>query len=74
LNAPPDAPELEPLLKGVHDAWPTGSGAGFTYPADNPVKRTDYVLTSPQFSVRSASVPVMEASDHRPVVVDLVLR
>ena len=74
LNAPPDATELEPLLKHLHDAWPASSGAGLTYPADNPVKRIDYVLASSQFSVRSASVPVTEASDHRPVVIDLVLR
>src|SRR5262249_20776564 len=74
MNASPDAPELEALLKGVHEAWPAASGSGFTYPADNPVKRIDYVLTSPQFAVRSATVPLTEASDHRPVVVDLVLR
>jgi endonuclease/exonuclease/phosphatase family metal-dependent hydrolase len=67
-------PALEPLLKHLHDAWPASSGAGLTYPADNPVKRIDYVLTSSQFSVRSARVPVTDASDHRPVVIDLVLR
>lgn len=73
LNAPPDAPEIQPLLERLHDAWPHSSGPGLTDPADTPVKRIDYVLTSRHFRVRDASVPVTLASDHRPVVVDLSL-
>lgn len=73
LNAPPDAPEIQPLLERLHDAWPTSAGAGLTDPADVPSKRIDYVLTSKHFRVRSATVPVTLASDHRPVVVDLSL-
>jgi endonuclease/exonuclease/phosphatase family metal-dependent hydrolase len=72
LNATPDAGELQPLLAALRDTWPAGAGPGLTYPADKPEKRIDYVLVSPHFSVRSAAVPVTEASDHRPVVVDLV--
>ncbi|HEY9467026.1 MAG TPA: endonuclease/exonuclease/phosphatase family protein [Vicinamibacterales bacterium] len=72
LNAPPDASELQPLLARLHDAWPASAGPGLTYPSDHPVKRIDYVLTSSHFRVRSARVPVTEASDHRPVVVDLI--
>ena len=73
LNAPPDAPEIQPLLERLHDAWPSSAGPGLTDPADEPRKRIDYVLTSKHFSVLSASVPVTLASDHRPVVADLVL-
>jgi endonuclease/exonuclease/phosphatase family metal-dependent hydrolase len=73
LNAPPDAPEIQPLLQRLHDAWPESAGPGLTDPADVPRKRIDYVLTSSHFRVRSASVPVTLASDHRPVVVDLIL-
>jgi endonuclease/exonuclease/phosphatase family metal-dependent hydrolase len=73
LNAGPDAPELQPLLKRLGDTWQSRAEPGFTYPADNPVKRIDYVLTSKHFRVHSASVPVTEASDHRPVLVDLLL-
>lgn len=73
MNAKPDAPELQPLLHRLHDAWPTGAGPGFTYPAEAPSERIDYVLVSPHFHLRSASVPATEASDHRPVVVDLLL-
>jgi endonuclease/exonuclease/phosphatase family metal-dependent hydrolase len=73
LNAPPDAPEIQPLLARLHDSWPNSAGPGFTDPADQPRKRIDYVLVSKHFRVQSASVPVTLASDHRPVVVDLLL-
>src|SRR2546423_6744794 len=73
LNAPPDAPEIATLLQRLHDAWPASSGPGLTDPADVPLKRIDYVLISKHFRVRSASVPATLASDHRPVVIDLVL-
>ena len=73
MNATPDAPELQPLLRRLHDAWSGNAAPGFTYPAESPAERIDYVLVSPQFRVRSARVPVTQASDHRPVVVDLVL-
>ncbi|MDQ6690794.1 MAG: endonuclease/exonuclease/phosphatase family protein [Gemmatimonadota bacterium] len=73
LNAPPDAPEIQPLLAKLRDAWPGSAGPGLTDPADEPKKRIDYVLVSKHFSVRSESVPVTLASDHRPVVVDLLL-
>lgn len=73
MNASPSAQELQPLLARLHDAWIAGSGAGDTYPADAPMERIDYVLVSPQFHVRSATVPVTEASDHRPVVAELEL-
>jgi endonuclease/exonuclease/phosphatase family metal-dependent hydrolase len=73
LNAGPEAPELQPLLRRLRDIWQSKAESGFTYPADKPAKRIDYVLTSHHFRVRSASVPATEASDHRPVLVDLLL-
>ena len=72
MNAGPEAPELQPLLKRLRDTWVT-EGPGFTYPADKPAKRIDYVLASTHFRVRAATVPVTAASDHRPVLVDLLL-
>jgi endonuclease/exonuclease/phosphatase family metal-dependent hydrolase len=73
LNAKPDAPELQPLLRKLDDTWPLSAGDGFTYPATAPVRRIDYVLASKHFLVRSASVEESLASDHRPVIVNLVL-
>lgn len=74
LNAGPSAPELQPLLGVLHDAWAAGSGDGLTYPAEKPVKRIDYVLSSRHFETTAASVIQSPASDHRAVIATLVLR
>lgn len=74
LNAVPTAPELQPLFARLHDGWPDRVGAGFTYPAVKPVRRIDYVLASKHFRVIYARVLGTQASDHRPVVMDLVIK
>lgn len=71
MNAPPNAPELQPLFQHLHDTWPGSNGQGPTYPAKAPESKIDYVVTSDGFRVRKASVPEVYASDHRPMVVDL---
>ncbi|MEU0160007.1 endonuclease/exonuclease/phosphatase family protein [Streptomyces sp. NPDC006261] len=70
FNAEPGAPELAPLWKELTDADP---GAP-TFPAQDPVKRIDYVAVSKAAQVRGVWVPESVASDHRAVVADLVLR
>jgi endonuclease/exonuclease/phosphatase family metal-dependent hydrolase len=72
MNAPPTAPELQPLLASLHDVL-HGRPDELTYPADAPTARDDYILTSSHFRVRDARVPVTQASDHRPVVASLEL-
>jgi endonuclease/exonuclease/phosphatase family metal-dependent hydrolase len=74
LNATPDAPELRPLFERLRDAWAASEGPGWTYPAQAPVKRIDYVLTSAHFATVRAFVVATDASDHRPVVVQLSTR
>lgn len=74
LNAPPQAPELAPLWAEFDDAWDSaGDGAGLTFPTADPVKRIDYVLTSPDIEVEQVWVHQTPASDHLPVVADLTL-
>ncbi|MCG8918164.1 endonuclease/exonuclease/phosphatase family protein [Actinokineospora sp. PR83] len=68
LNAEPEAPELAPLWTALRSA-PTGP----TYPADAPTKKIDHVAVSPGVRVTSATVVDSAASDHRPVLADLVL-
>ncbi|MDQ0985521.1 endonuclease/exonuclease/phosphatase family protein [Streptomyces sp. V2I9] len=96
LNAEPAAPELAPLWRELTDADP----AAPTFPAQDPVKRIDFVAVSKgdrgdrtdqgdhggspyggreapvrgTITVRKAWVPESVASDHRPVVADLVVR
>jgi endonuclease/exonuclease/phosphatase family metal-dependent hydrolase len=55
------------------DAWVAAAraGEGFTYPADKPSKRIDYVFVGPGVRVRSARVVETLASDHVPLVADL---
>jgi endonuclease/exonuclease/phosphatase family metal-dependent hydrolase len=77
FNAAPDAPELQPLWTELVDALGATANAGqFTYPANDPVQRIDYVAVSPDITVVDGFVPDIEfagvqASDHRPVAVDL---
>jgi len=59
------------------DAWAGGGGrgAGFTYPADEPRKRIDYIFCAVEagslLRVRHARVVDSLASDHRPVTAEL---
>jgi endonuclease/exonuclease/phosphatase family metal-dependent hydrolase len=74
LNARPNAPELAPLFPRLSDAWTLGGeGDGFTLSASNPTARIDYVLVSPDIGVADARVPYTLASDHLPVVAELIL-
>ncbi|WP_459755232.1 endonuclease/exonuclease/phosphatase family protein [Streptomyces sennicomposti] len=71
FNAEPTAPELARLWGPLADA---ARGAGDTYPALAPVRRIDLVTVSPEVTVTRARAVDTAASDHRPVVADLLLR
>ena len=74
LNATPESPEVAAITDDLADAWArAGVGDGFTYDAATPHARIDYVLTSPDVVARTAAVVTTDASDHLPVVADLVL-
>ena len=73
FNSTPDNPVLQTLkAAGLRDAWTEcGSGDGFTYPADTPTKRIDYLWLSGNLHCASAQVLDTQISDHRPVVVTM---
>jgi len=73
LNSTPDSPVLAPLKStGLRDAWSEcGSGDGFTYPADKPAKRIDYLFLAGDLHCSAATVIDTQISDHRPVLVTL---
>jgi endonuclease/exonuclease/phosphatase family metal-dependent hydrolase len=74
LNARPADPELAPLWTRFQDAWVLGGeGDGFTYPAEAPSARIDYVLVTPDVPVSQAEVRSTLASDHLPVVAQIAL-
>jgi endonuclease/exonuclease/phosphatase family metal-dependent hydrolase len=66
LNAVPTAPEITTLTAHLRDG-----GNAFTYPADVPTARIDYVLTN-GLPLYSKVLPTA-ASDHRPVLTALAV-
>lgn len=74
MNAPPEADELKPLFNWFDDAWDVKhEGPGHTYPAESPVKRIDYIFTSPRMKVNETIVYPSMASDHLPVSTEVTL-
>lgn len=75
LNARPGAPELDPLWEDLDDAWESvhGPEGGFTYPADVPDRRIDYIGVTSGVEVVSAEVAETLASDHLPVVAEVIV-
>ncbi len=60
---------------GLRDAWlECGRGDGFTYPADTPTKRIDYLYLTGTITCTSAEVLATTASDHRPLLVTVRFR
>lgn len=58
---------------GWRDAFnECGEGTGLSYPANVPVKRIDYLMMTGTTHCRKARVLVTEASDHRPVLFEVV--
>jgi endonuclease/exonuclease/phosphatase family metal-dependent hydrolase len=65
---------LIPLFRIMKDVWEGRDDPGYTFPADDPDRRIDYILYSEEYRLQAAQVPDTWASDHRPVVADLVLK
>lgn len=73
FNADNDAPELA-ALDDLRDAWTEcGQGDGATHPAHRPNKRLDHVLCSAGVIASASHVVSSDASDHLPLVVDLLI-
>lgn len=75
MNANPEAPELQPLFRWFDDAWMNSdqTGSGYTFPADSPDKRIDYILSSKRMNVENTTVDSSQTSDHFPVSTDVTL-
>jgi len=68
FNCLPDAAELVPLSVLARDAAAEGAEPLFTYPADEPRARIDFVFLSPHWTLREVGVlEKSAASDHLPV-------
>lgn len=72
FNADPGSPEYQRLVEaGLIDA---ASTIGATGPTSADQRRIDYVFVTEEFQVVAGRIPSVTASDHRPVVVQLVVR
>jgi endonuclease/exonuclease/phosphatase (EEP) superfamily protein YafD len=80
LNAPESSPVVRQLLAaGLSDSFAAaGRGHGFSYGhalrAGRSFLRIDHVLASADVSFARSIVGGAEASEHRPVIADLLLR
>ncbi len=78
FNEEPDGSAYKLMLTKFEDAW-IGSRAksdGFSYPADKPAKRIDYIFYRTTDGVRAKRAWLMKtpASDHLPVMAELEIR
>ncbi|MDR2999136.1 MAG: endonuclease/exonuclease/phosphatase family protein [Microbacterium sp.] len=74
LNAEPGTPEYDAFTQVLADAWPVvGDGPGYTFDSDNPIGRIDYALTSADVTPIAAEVVATIASDHMPLVTEVIL-
>jgi endonuclease/exonuclease/phosphatase family metal-dependent hydrolase len=76
FNAEPESTVHRQLLaSGLRDAWlECGEGPSLTFSASAPVKRIDYLFLLANARCTSARVLESSASDHRPVVIDVMRR
>ncbi len=85
FNDTPESRIIALMKEDFIDAWEAaGTGAGFTYPADTPKKRIDYIFVSKpkrgedqssSLSLRPVAARVIQtdASDHLPLLVEFEL-
>jgi endonuclease/exonuclease/phosphatase family metal-dependent hydrolase len=77
MNDEPTGDAYKLMSSKFSDAWATSrqQSDGFSYPADKPVKRIDYVFyRGDGMKVKKAKTVETLASDHVPVIVDLEIR
>jgi endonuclease/exonuclease/phosphatase family metal-dependent hydrolase len=78
FNDEPAGNTVKLMLGGFEDAWISShsKGSGLSYPADNPVKRIDYIFYRRNDGVRAKKTWMVNtlASDHLPVMAELEIR
>ena len=74
FNAIPGAPEMHPITHEFTDALTAvGLTPAYSFPADDPTRRIDYILTRGPIVERGANVVDTDSSDHLPVAADLTV-
>ena len=73
FNIRPDDPLLEPIKVRMKDAAQGFCENKGSWPSDKPSMKIDYIFVSPDIEVKSADIPELIASDHRPHVAEIEL-
>lgn len=75
FNLPPLSAPYRRISSVYPDAFRSaGWGMGLTFKTQRPYQRIDYIFVDQRFGVSRCYVPSGRASDHRPVVADIVLQ
>ena len=78
FNDEPTGDACKLMLTRFEDAWlrSRAKGEGWSYPADKPARRIDYIFTRSSDRIRTKQAWIVStlASDHLPVVADLEIR
>ncbi|MBO1003992.1 endonuclease/exonuclease/phosphatase family protein [Pseudogracilibacillus auburnensis] len=75
FNSPPEGEEIKRLVDstGFLDCF-KGSENIYTYPADDPNEKLDYVFVSPEMIIEDQKIIKSDASDHLPIMVKLEIK
>ena len=71
FNVPPEAAVLSPIRKTMQDVDAFLPAGAMSFPSDKPRKKIDYIFTSADYAVRTADIPAVVVSDHRPYFAEL---
>ncbi len=75
FNDTPVSYTVREVSKGLQNAFrEKGSGFGITYNGEFPNFQIDYILTSPEFTIKNYLIVKKKLSDHYPVRTDLQLK
>ena len=69
FNVQPQSDILDPIRARMRDAA-DGFGDMFTFPSDKPDRKIDYIFVSKDITVKSAEIPPLTVSDHRPHIAE----
>ncbi len=66
FNIRPENEVLAPIRERMTDTADFFEKELFSFPSDNPDRKIDYIFVSKDIKVKSAGIPAIVASDHRP--------
>lgn len=71
FNVLPDNDILAPIRNKMIDTASFFKEPLLSFPSDNPDRKIDYIFVSKDLEVKTADIPAIIGSDHRPYIVDI---